>query len=239
MKDRKAFTLVELLVVIGIIALLIGMLLPALNVAREQAKTTTCLSNLRQLGLAVQTYIASSGGVYPPAKDGTSDWDFRVTPTGVEPGILWMGKSNPQIQQCPSCDLKSPTVTDPYTGYNYNISYIGHGWGEYRVAPARAGQIRRSSETALFGDGQYYGGTNKFMRSPGTDNPIVNGDAATPMTRAAGTQGYRHRGKTNVLFCDGHGESVRGRFTTTSPTPTFIGKGTGFLSANNRMYDPS
>jgi prepilin-type N-terminal cleavage/methylation domain-containing protein/prepilin-type processing-associated H-X9-DG protein len=79
MSRRRGFTLVELLVVIGIIAVLIAILLPALTKAQEQARTTQCLSNLRQIGTALNMYASESGGWLCPA--------WVQNPAGNGPGL--------------------------------------------------------------------------------------------------------------------------------------------------------
>ena len=135
-----------------------------------------------------------------------------------------------EVQQCPSYEVADPGG-DPYTGYNYNTSYVGHVEREMNpLVSARAADVRHPARCALFGDGQYYGGPDKFMRAP-FPSP---GDAAFPY-RSAGTQGYRHRRATNVVFCDGHAETLRDRFTATSDTSA-PGPDTGFLSTDNSMY---
>src|SRR5262245_6332050 len=77
---RAAFTLVELLVVIGIIAILIGFLLPALNKARTAAITTSCLSQMRQIGIGMQMYATMTKGWFPSAGPNR---DFRVQPGAI------------------------------------------------------------------------------------------------------------------------------------------------------------
>lgn len=83
-KHPAAFTLVELLVVIGIIAVLIGVLLPALSAARKQAATTKCLSSLRSIGQAFQLYANHYRDAYPVVRQDTPD-DGGFPPNGTGP----------------------------------------------------------------------------------------------------------------------------------------------------------
>ena len=231
---RRAFTLVELLVVVGIVALIVGILLPTMSRARGQARSTACVANLRQLALAAQHYALHNGGRFPVAKWGADFWDFSIVNGKPVPGLLWRGHSDLRVQQCPGFDGRANSL-DPHTGYNYNTSYIGHGQGETVEAPAKLDQVRDPGRTALFGDGEWAAGANKFMRAPLRHAGL---DETLPSVRAAGTQGFRHRGATNVAFVDGHVESWRERHAKTAdPQMPPVAEGTGFLSKDNSMYD--
>lgn len=271
MNNRRihtAFTLIELLVVVAIIALLVSILLPSLSRARQQAQRTVCLSNQRQLVVAAEQYLHGYRGRYPIAvmpdltvKTATEDkkisasWDYTYiqdNKTGTKKwvsGMLWEGRTNVAVHQCPSFKGKSNSMgnADPYTGYNYNTSYIGTYMpgspamysalpATPEIAPARINDVRMPAKCAIFGDGEYGSGANKYMRSP--DYRTSRDDWFTP-GRYAGTQGFRHLKMTNVAFCDGHVESRRECHTWafSSSDKSRVAVGTGFLSPDNSLYD--
>ena len=92
-------------------------------------------------------------------------------------------------------------------------------------------EIRTPTQCALFGDGEYKSGANKFMRSPDPGDLDADGALA-----AAGTQGFRHGGKTNVGFVDGHVESLADMYTETASFGD-PAENCGFLSPDNSLYD--
>lgn len=251
---RSAFTLVELLVVLAVISLLMAMLLPGVARARAQAKQTQCLSQLRQLGLAALAYTVEARDSFPiavyqlPPTNGVTTvlgWDFNVVrdwnrggAVDYQPGLLWQFATNLAVQQCPAFEGDENWAGEPFTGYNYNTSYIGSyrpaGISTPAIAPARTGEIRRPGETALFGDGEYAAGANKFMRSPW----LSPRDTGFGSGRYAGTQGFRHLETTDVAFVDGHATAWRARCVATYPDEAAqVALGTGFLSETNALYD--
>jgi prepilin-type N-terminal cleavage/methylation domain-containing protein len=141
MADRwRGFTLVELLVVIGIIAVLISILLPSLNKAREAAKRAQCLSNLRQFGQYLTLYANAYKGQIPIGESGDqAQWNYTIWRTnGSNPsryeafGLLWETGllKSPQAYYCPSqtrLEYMYDTPENPWkpgvAGLNVRISY--------------------------------------------------------------------------------------------------------------------
>ncbi len=248
-KSSRGFTLIELLVVIGLMAILVGILVPALRGAKDNALRLECLNNLHQMSVASFMYQSSNDGSYPLAFDyGAStlwfeEWDFSTDYQGAtRPGLLWDYHPHPDIPVCPSvkwANADSSTgirgsTPQSGTGYNYNVTAIGG----YRLlgrntftSSARMEDIRRPSQTSVFGDGHGTGGPNKFMYGPEADSEH---NPSTITQRIAGTQGYRHVGETNMVFADGHGESLPDRYDANLPGVVLE---TGFVSLTNSLYD--
>jgi prepilin-type processing-associated H-X9-DG protein len=257
-KRHNGFSLIEILVVVSTSVLLVGILIPSLQMARKQGRRTACLNNLRQMALAAATYANTYEDYYPLAYhtekigdityfrawdfDTWKDWSSAEPVEHVEPGILWMGQTNEKIHQCPVFNGPANWFVDPYTGYNYNTSYIGLNETIHPVNSTKTNEVRSPVQTALFGDGEYIGGANKFMRAP-LENPrdasFSNG------FRHAGAQGFRHLHTTNVAFCDGHADSLPDVYTQTNQASRTILENhnrlsrikIGFISEDNRLYD--
>lgn len=182
----KAFSLVELLVVIGIIALLMSILLPALAAARAQGKDAVCKSNIRQLVLANMGYTTENDGFYVPA---ASDMWLSVGPSrgglhrwhGVrdswnEPfdplrGPLAAYLAGGEVKECPG---KVRFVKDSDIsfekgcgGYGYNMAYIGSrlwqsginsiaAWKQAYARTTCVTEVGRPSEVLMFADTAFY-----------------------------------------------------------------------------------
>jgi prepilin-type N-terminal cleavage/methylation domain-containing protein len=114
---KNGFTLIELLVVIAIIAILASILFPVFARARENARRSSCLSNLKQIGLAVEQYKQDYDGYYPYGRGYITGFWYDLY---LDPYI-----KSPQIKRCPS----APAAWDPTYSYNIAFGYAPQAGG--------------------------------------------------------------------------------------------------------------
>ncbi|HWF17626.1 MAG TPA: prepilin-type N-terminal cleavage/methylation domain-containing protein [Verrucomicrobiae bacterium] len=234
---RRAFTLVELLVVIAIIALLAALLLPSLVSAKERAKNVACMSNLRQLGIAIQSYAEDWGGripygpVAPPYTNPSDFYPSTGSPTSlislqggapVGLGLLlsFYISSQPKILFCPSSDQWVDTTSQ--------LSKVGFQQAQSSYYYRHSGNTLLHDTFAATNNPDHLLLDNLGDNRNGLPIRALAIDAqflCTPDLAAFGVNPSTHHKQqfANILFADGHALSEKngdGRFTVNLASQT-------------------
>lgn len=190
---RYAFTLTEILVVVGIVLLLSAILFPIVSKVKQAGQQTTCASNLRQIGMALQAYTQDSRGVYPPHESYGDNcvWTHRLLRYIKSPSVFECPSYPAGLfdSACSKPDLDVNPIQWYNGGYNWNATYPP------RLPTLTQNAIRQPTNMVLVCDGDAtYSATMTPVSAPAT----TVADLGVNNLRA------RHGQGVNALFADGH-----------------------------------